>query len=143
MNDTKTSFTEEELAAIRERAQELKASGRGGKKKAENLQALLDKIAEMPDDDRILAERIHAVVTTHAPELEPRTWYGQPAYAKDGDVVCFFQGKHKFSTRYATFGFNEAAHLDDGPMWPTAFAIVEWTPEVEQKVIELVKTAVS
>lgn len=135
-------FTEEERAAIRERAKELKAAGRGGRKKADDEQAVLDKIAEMADADRALAERVHAVITATAPELAPRTWYGMPAYAKDGKVLCFFQGSQKFSSRYSTFGFNDVARLDDGAMWPTAFALVEWTPAVEEKVIELVTTAV-
>jgi uncharacterized protein YdhG (YjbR/CyaY superfamily) len=135
-------FTEEERAAIKERAQELKAAGRGGRKKADDEQAVLDKIAEMPDADRGLAERVHAVITATAPELAPKTWYGMPAYAKDGKIVCFFQGSQKFSARYSTLGFNDPAQLDDGAMWPTAFALVEWTPAVEEKVVELVTTAV-
>lgn len=135
-------FTEEERAAIKERARELKAAGRSGRKKADDEQAVLDKIAEMPDADRALAERVHAVITATAPELAPRTWYGMPAYAKDGKVMCFFQGSQKFSSRYSTLGFNDAARLDDGVMWPTAFALVEWTPAVEEKVVELVTTAV-
>jgi uncharacterized protein YdhG (YjbR/CyaY superfamily) len=135
-------FTEEERAAIKERARELKAAGRGGRKKADDEQAVLDKIAEMPDADRALAERVHAVIAATAPELAPKTWYGMPAYAKDGKIVCFFQGSQKFSSRYSTLGFNDPARLDDGAMWPTAFALVEWTPAVEEKVVELVTTAV-
>ncbi len=139
---TSDGFTAEERAAMRERARELKAAGRSGRKKADDEQAVLDKIAEMPDPDRALAERVHAVVTATAPELAPRTWYGMPAYAKDGKVVCFFQGSQKFSNRYSTLGFNDAARLDEGAMWPTAFALLEWTPAVEERVVELVKTAV-
>lgn len=135
-------FTAEERAAMRERAEELRAAGRKGAKQADAEQAVLDKIAEMPDTDRVLAERVHAVVTATAPELAPRTWYGMPAYAKDGSVLCFFQNAAKFNSRYSTFGFNDPAHLDDGAMWPTTFAIVEWTPAVEAQVAALVRTAV-
>jgi uncharacterized protein YdhG (YjbR/CyaY superfamily) len=137
-------FSEAERAAMKERAQELKAQGRSGQKKADNERAVLNAIAEMPDADRVLAERIHALVTANAPELLPKTWYGMPAYANtDGKVVCFFQGAAKFQARYATFGFNDAATLDDGPMWPVSFALVEWTPAVEEKVEALVKTAIA
>ena len=137
-------FSAAERAAMQERAKELKAQGRGGQKKADNERAVLDAIAEMPKADRTLAERIHALVTTHAPELLHKTWYGMPAYANaDGKVVCFFQAAAKFEARYATFGFNDAAKLDDGPMWPVTFAIVEWTPAVEKKFVALIKTAVS
>jgi uncharacterized protein YdhG (YjbR/CyaY superfamily) len=137
-------FSEAERAAIKERARELKAQGRSGQKKADNERAVLDAIAEMPDADRALAERIHALVTANAPGLLPKTWYGMPAYANtDGKVVCFFQGAAKFDARYATFGFNDAATLDDGPMWPVSFAIVEWTAAVEKKVGALVKAAVA
>jgi uncharacterized protein YdhG (YjbR/CyaY superfamily) len=136
-------FSEAERAAIKERAQELKAQGKSGQKKADNERAVLDAIAEMPDADRALAERIHAVVTANAPDLLPRTWYGMPAYANaGGKVVCFFQAAAKFDARYATFGFNHAATLDDGSMWPVSFAIVEWTAAVEQEVRRLVKAAV-
>lgn len=137
-------FSEAERAAMQERAQELKAQGRGGQKKADNEQAVLDAIAEMPDADRVLAVRIHALVIAEAPQLLPKTWYGMPAYANtDGKVVCFFQAAAKFDARYATFGFNDTATLDDGPMWPTSFAIVEWTPAVEKKVKALVRAAVA
>lgn len=136
-------FSEAERAAIKERARELKAQGRGGQKKADNERAVLDAIAEMPGADRALAERIHALVTTNAPELLPKTWYGMPAYAdSNGKVVCFFQGASKFDARYATLGFNDAAALDDGAMWPVTFAIVEWNPAVEKKVVALIKAAV-
>ena len=146
MSATKRSgsdgFSEAERAAIKQRAQELKAQGRGGQKKAENERAVLDAIAEMPDADRSLAERIHALVTTNAPGLLPKTWYGMPAYANaDGKVVCFFKAADKFDGRYAVLGFEDAADLDQPPMWPVVFAIVEWTPAVEKKVTALVKAA--
>jgi uncharacterized protein YdhG (YjbR/CyaY superfamily) len=137
-------FSEAERAAMRERAQELKAQGRGGQKKAENERAVLDAIAEMPDADRVLAERLHALVTANAPGLMPKTWYGMPAYANtDSKVVCFFKAAAKFEGRYAVLGFEDAARLDDRPMWPVVFAIVEWTPAVEKKVVALVKAAVA
>jgi uncharacterized protein YdhG (YjbR/CyaY superfamily) len=137
-------FSEAERAAMRARAQELKAQGRSGQKKAENERAVLDAISEMPDADRSLAERIHALVTANAPELLPKTWYGMPAYAnEDGKVVCFFKAASKFEGRYAILGFEDAAALDAPPMWPVVFAIVEWTPKVEKKVVALVKTAVA
>jgi uncharacterized protein YdhG (YjbR/CyaY superfamily) len=134
-------FTEAERAAMKQRAEELRAE-RGGRKKADNLQAALDAIAQMPDADRIVAERFHAIVTRVAPELLPKTWYGMPAYAADKEVVCFFQGAAKFGTRYATVGFNDGARLDDGDMWPVSFAVVDWTPEVEERVEELVSKAI-
>lgn len=142
MSDNKfDGFTDEERSAMKERAQELKAAGRRGAKKADEAQAVLDKIAGMPEADRVLAERIHAVVAADAPGLDPRTWYGMPAYARDGKIVCFFQAAEKFKTRYATLGFNDTAHLDEGTMWPTAFALTGWTPEVEAQVVDLVKRA--
>jgi len=137
-------FSEAERAAMKARAQELKAQGRSGQKKADNEQAVLDAIREMPDADRSIAERIHALVTANAPELLPRTWYGFPAYAQpDGKLICFFKAASKFDGRYAMLGFEDAAALDDGPMWPVVFAIVEWTPAVEKKLAALVKTAVA
>ena len=137
-------FSEAERAAMKARAQELKAQGRSGQKKADNEQAVLEAIGEMPDADRAIAERIHALVTANAPELLPRTWYGMPAYARpDGKLICFFKAASKFDGRYAMLGFEDAAALDDGPMWPVVFAIVEWTPAVEKKVVALVKTAVA
>ncbi len=137
-------FSEAERAAMKARAQELKAQGRSGQKKADNEQAVLDTIADMPDADRTLAERIHALVGANAPALLPRTWYGMPAYAKeDGKLVCFFKAASKFDGRYAMLGFEDEAALDDGSMWPIVFAIVEWTPAVEKKLVTLVKTAVS
>ncbi|HEX6287516.1 MAG TPA: hypothetical protein VFZ80_08520 [Acidimicrobiia bacterium] len=146
MSNTKRSvsdgFSEAERAAMKARAEELKAQGRGGQKKAENESAVLDAIAEMPDADRSLAERIHALVTANAPGLLPKTWYGMPAYANaEGKVVCFFKAAAKFDGRYAVLGFEDAANLDEPPMWPVVFAIVEWTPAVEKKVAALVKTA--
>lgn len=140
---TSDGFSAAERAAMKERAKELKAQGRGGQKKADNERAVLDAIAEMPDADRVLAERIHALVASNAPGLLPKTWYGMPAYANDdGKVVCFFQGASKFDARYASLGFNDAAKLDDGPTWPVAFAIVKWTPAVEKSVGALIKAAV-
>jgi uncharacterized protein YdhG (YjbR/CyaY superfamily) len=141
---TPDGFSDAERAAIKERAKELKAQGRSGQKKADNERAVLDAIAAMPDADRALAERIHALVTARAPDLLPRTWYGMPAYANAaGKVVCFFQGASKFGARYATLGFNDAATLDDGPMWPVAFAIGDWTPAVEERIGALVEAAVA
>lgn len=133
-------FTEAERAAMRQRAEELRAE-RGGRKKADNLQAALDAIADMPDDDREIAERVHAIVSQVAPHLLARTWYGMPAYADGKDVVCFFQSADKFDARYATLGFNDTARLDDGDMWPTSYAIVAWTDAVAARVEQLVRTA--
>jgi uncharacterized protein YdhG (YjbR/CyaY superfamily) len=134
-------FSRSEREAMRQRAEELRAE-RGGRKKADNLQAALDAIAEMPDDDRAIAERVHSIVTRVAPQLLPRTWYGMPAYADGKDVVCFFQGAAKFDARYATLGFNDRARLDDGDMWPVTFAIVSWTGAVEERVEALVRRAI-
>jgi uncharacterized protein YdhG (YjbR/CyaY superfamily) len=137
-------FSAEERAAMKERAAELRAEGRKGAKKADALQAALDAIAAMAPDDRALAERVHATVTATAPQLSPKTWYGMPAYAnEDGKVVVFFKDAGKFKGRYATLGFDDAAHLDDGPMWPTSYALTGWTPAVEKKVVALVKAATS
>lgn len=137
-------FSAQERAAMKERAAELRAEGRKGAKKADGLQAVLDSIAEMSPEDRALAERVHVTVTTHAPELSPKTWYGMPAYAdEDGKVVLFFQNAGKFNYRYATLGFQDAANLDDGDVWPIAYALQAWTPTVEKKVVELVEAAVS
>ena len=137
-------FTDEERAAMRERAQELKAAARRGSRagKAEGENDVLAKIAEMPEADRAMAERLHAVVKASAPALSPRTWYGMPAYAKDGNVVCFFQSAQKFKTRYATFGFSDKAKLDEGHLWPTAFALKELTSAEETRIGALVKKAV-
>ena len=133
-------FTNEERAAMKERAQELKAASRRGGK-ADGESDVLAKIAEMPKSDRVIAERLHALIKASAPALSPRTWYGMPAYAKDGKVVCFFQGGHKFKTRYATLGFSDKANLDKGAMWPTAFALKELTAAEEAKIRTLVKKA--
>jgi uncharacterized protein YdhG (YjbR/CyaY superfamily) len=142
--DDTTGFTAAERAAMKERAKEVKASSRrSSRAKPDGESDLLAKIAEMPDADRTIAERIHAIVKANAPGLAPKTWYGMPAYAKDGAVVCFFTAADKFKSRYATFGFNDSAHLDDGTIWPTSFAIKEMTPEVESRLTELVKKAVS
>lgn len=138
---TSDGFSDQERAAIRQRAEELRAEGRSGAKKADLEQAALDAIAAMPDDDRLIAERVHAIVTRVAPDLGPKTWYGFPAYANGKEVVCFFKSADKFGTRYAELGFNESARLDEGPMWPTAYAIVEWTPAVEAQVEALVRRA--
>jgi len=132
-------FTPEERAAMKERARELKAATT----REEGERDVLAKIAEMPDPDRAMAERIHAIVKASAPDLSPRTWYGMPAYARDGKVVCFFQSAEKFKSRYATFGFNDVANLDDGAMWPTAFALKELAPADEERIAALVKQAVS
>ena len=137
-------FTDEERAAMKERAQELKAEARRDKDKAEGERALLEKVAEMPEPDRGMAERLHAIVKASAPELSPKTWYGMPAYADDdGKVVCYFQNASKFNARYATFGFNDTANLDKGAMWPVAFALKELTAADEAKIAALVKKAVS
>jgi uncharacterized protein YdhG (YjbR/CyaY superfamily) len=134
-------FSKAEREAMRQRAQELRTE-RGGRKKADNLQAVLDAIAEMPAADRAIAERVHAIIARVAPRLLARTWYGMPAYADGKDVVCFFQGAAKFETRYATIGFNDSARLDAGDMWPVSFAIVDWTDVVQERVEELVRTAI-
>jgi uncharacterized protein YdhG (YjbR/CyaY superfamily) len=137
-------FTEQERAAMKERAAELRAEGRKGAKKADGLQAVLDAIAKMDDADRALAERVHVAVTATAPDLSPKTWYGMPAYANaDGKVVVFFQDSGKFKYRYSTLGFQDAANLDDGDMWPSSFALVAWSPSVEERVVGLVRAAVS
>ncbi|MCX7707893.1 MAG: DUF1801 domain-containing protein [Anaerolineae bacterium] len=136
-------FTAEERAAMRERARELKAEARAGKDRAEGESAVLAKIAELPEPDRAMAQRLHEIIVASAPALTPRTWYGMPAYARDGKVVCFFQSAQKFNTRYATLGFTDAAHLDEGAMWPVAFALTELTAAEEEKIAALVKKAVS
>jgi uncharacterized protein YdhG (YjbR/CyaY superfamily) len=150
-NDTKKSaaggksqgFSAEEMAAMKERARELKAEARAGKDRAAGESAVLARIAEMPEADRVMAERLHAVILAAAPQLAPKTWYGMPAYALDGKVVCFFQDAHKFNARYATLGFSDTARLDDGLMWPTSFALTRLTPAEEGKIAALVKKAVS
>jgi len=144
-DDGSQTWTDEERDAMKERAKELKAETRrrSSGKKLDGEQDLLAKIAEMPDSDRDMAQRIHTAIKASVPELESRTWYGMPAYAKDGKVVCFFQSAAKFKARYATFGFSEEAKLDDGDLWPTSFGLAKLTPAVEKKLIELVKKAVS
>jgi uncharacterized protein YdhG (YjbR/CyaY superfamily) len=137
-------FTAEERNAMKARAAELRAEGKKGAKKADGLQDVLDKIAEMAPEDRVLAERVHMTVSAAAPDLSPKTWYGMPAYANaDGKVVVFFQDSGKFKYRYSTLGFQEAANLDDGDIWPVYYALQDWSSAVEKKVIELVKAAVS
>ena len=138
-----TGFTDEERAAMREHAQEIRASARRGAGKADGENDVLAKIAEMPEHDRAMAARLHAIIKDVAPGLSPRTWYGMPAYAKDGDVVCFFQSAQKFKARYATLGFSDKAALDEGAMWPTSFALKELTPAEETRIRALVKKAVS
>jgi uncharacterized protein YdhG (YjbR/CyaY superfamily) len=138
-------FTDEERAAMRERARELKTDKRRGAKKgkADGESDVLAKIAEMPKADRAMAKRLHAIIKKNAPDLAPRTWYGMPAYAKDGKVVCFFQSAKKFKSRYATLGFSDRANLDEGAMWPTSFALKKLTASEEAKIVALVKSAVS
>lgn len=138
---TTTGFTQAEIAAMKAHAEELRAEGRAGAKKADGLEACLGKIAEMSEPDRSMAERIHAIVTSAAPDLEVKTWYGMPAYARDGKVVCYFKPGEKFSTRYAQFGFEEAARLDEGSMWPVVFALTELTEADAKKLEKLVKKA--
>ena len=138
-----TTFTDEERAATKERAKELKAEARANKHRAEGESDVLAKIAELPEPERAMARRLHAIITASAPVLAPRLWYGMPAYAKDGKVVCFFQSAQKFNTRYATFGFSDTANLDEGAMWPTAFALTELTAAEEARIGALVKQAVS
>jgi uncharacterized protein YdhG (YjbR/CyaY superfamily) len=155
MKDTKTAkgnavadpakkgFSTDEKAAMRERARELKAESRRGAERADGERDLLAKIAEMPETDRVMAERIHAVVTANAPDLAPKTWYGMPAYARDGKLVCFFKSADKFKSRYATFGFEENAKLDEGNMWPTSYALTKLTAADEARIGALVKKAVN
>ena len=134
-------FSAEEREAMQERARELKAEARANKNKAEGENDVLAKIAEMPEPDRAMAKRLHEIIKASAPALSPKTWYGMPAYAKDGKVVCFFQSAQKFKTRYATLGFSDEANLDDGSMWPTTFALTELTAEGEARIGALVKQA--
>ena len=136
-------FSADEMAAMKERAKEQKAAARRGAEAADGERDVIAKIAEMPKSDRVMAERIHAIVTESAPELTPKTWYGMPAYAKDGKVVCFFRNAGKFKERYAMFGFNDSAKLDEGSMWPIAYALTELTAADEAKIRKLVKRAVS
>ena len=136
-------FTDEERAAMKERAQELKAEARANKNKAEGESDVLAKIAEMPEPERAMAKRLHEIIKASAPVLSPKTWYGMPAYAKDGKVVCFFQSAQKFNTRYASLGFSDTANLDEGALWPVAFALKELTAAEEARISALVKKAVS
>ncbi len=136
-------FTDEERAAMKERAKELKAEARANKNKAEGESDVLAKIAEMPEPERAMAKRLHEIIKASAPALSPKTWYGMPAYAKDGKVVCYFQSAQKFKSRYATFGFSDEANLDEGAMWPTSFALIELTAADEARIVALVKKAVS
>jgi uncharacterized protein YdhG (YjbR/CyaY superfamily) len=146
-NNAKTQadgFSAAERAAMKKRAAELRAEGKKGAKKADGLQAVLDSIAEMAPADRALAERVHVTITTTAPQLSPKTWYGMPAYANsDGKIVVFFQNAGKFGYRYSTLGFQDAANLDDGDAWPVTYALNKWSPAVEKKVAELVAAAIS
>jgi uncharacterized protein YdhG (YjbR/CyaY superfamily) len=146
MTDTKKSskgFTDEEKAAMQERSRELKAESRRDAKAADGERDVLEKIADMPESDRVMAERLHALVKVNAPHLAARTWYGMPAYTKDGKVVCFFKSAEKFKSRYATFGFEEEANIDEGAMWPTSFALTKLTAAGEKKLGELVRKAAS
>ena len=137
-------FSAEERAAMKQRAEELRAEGKKGAKKADGLEQVLESIAKMTPEDRALAERVHATVMATAPELSPKTYYGMPAYANaDGKVVLFFQNSGKFKVRYSTLGFDTGANLDDGDMWPISYALMRWSPAVEKKVVELVKAAAS
>lgn len=137
-------FTDDERAAMKERSAELRAQARRGSRasKADAENDVLAKIAEMPESDRVMAERLHAIIKANAPDLSPKLWYGMPAYAKDGKVLCFFQGSYKFKARYATLGFSDEANLDEGAMWPTSFALTELTAAEEAKITALVKKAV-
>jgi uncharacterized protein YdhG (YjbR/CyaY superfamily) len=143
-SSTESGFSAEERAAMKARAAELRAEGKKGAKKADGLEALLDAIAGMTPEDRVLAERVHVTVTAAAPDLAPKTWYGMPAYADaDGKVVVYFKNSAKFNYRYSQLGFEEAAHLDDGDIWPVVWALWEWNAAVEKKVTELVRAAVA
>ncbi len=141
--EASNGFTDEERAAMKERARELKAAARSGAGKADGESDVLAKIAEMPEPDRAMAERLHAIIKASAPDLSPRTWYGMPAYAKEGKVICYFQSAQKFNSRYATLGFSDKANLDEGAMWPTSFALKELTATEEAKISALVERAVS
>jgi uncharacterized protein YdhG (YjbR/CyaY superfamily) len=141
---TSNGFSAAELAAMKQRAEELRAEGKRGAKKADGLQAVLDAIAKMAPEDRALAERVHVTITATAPDLVPKTWYGMPAYAnEDGKAVVFFQDSGKFGYRYSTLGFQDLAHLDDGDIWPVSYALAGWSSAVEKKIVELVTRAVS
>ena len=143
INKKSKGFTDEEQAAMKERAKELRAAARADKDKADGESAVLTAIAAMQEPDRAMAKRLHAIIKASVPALSPKTWYGMPAYAKDGKIVCFFQSAQKFNTRYATFGFSDAANLDEGALWPVAFALKELTASEEARISALVKKAVS
>ncbi len=143
INKKSRGFNDEERAAMQERAKELKAEARANKHRADGESDVLAKIAEMPEPDRAMAKRLHEIITASAPALSPKTWYGMPAYAKDGKVVCFFQSAEKFNSRYPTLGFSDEANLDDGAMWPTSFALKQLTASEEERISSLVKQAVS
>lgn len=136
-------FTDEERAAMKERAKELKAEARANKNREAGEKDVLEKLAEMPEPERTMATRLHEIITANAPDLWPKTWYGMPAYARDGKIVCFYQSAQKFDTRYPTLGFSDQANLDDGALWPVAYALTELTAEAEEKIVALVKQAVS
>jgi uncharacterized protein YdhG (YjbR/CyaY superfamily) len=140
---TSKGFSAEEQAAMKERAKELKAEERMNKNRAEGEKALFEKIVEMEGSDRAMAEKLHGIIIASAPDLMPKTWYGMPAYAKDGKVICFFQSAQKFQSRYSTFGFSDSANLDEGVMWPTSFALVKLTAAEEKRIAALVRKAVS
>ena len=142
-SSTEGGFTADEKAAMRERAREAKAEARRGSDRAAGEKDLLAKIAEMPPADRVMAEKFHAIVTATAPDLTPKTWYGMPAYARDGKLICFFQAAAKFKARYATFGFEEHANLDEGNLWPTSFALTKLGQAEEERIVALVKKAIS
>jgi uncharacterized protein YdhG (YjbR/CyaY superfamily) len=142
-NQKSKGFTDDEKAAMKNRAKELKAEARAQKSKADGESDVLAKIAELQETDRVMAERLHAIIKANAPGLSSKTWYGMPAYTKDGEIVCFFQSAQKFNTRYATLGFNDTANLDEGGLWPVAFALKELTAAEEAKIVALVKKAVS
>ena len=143
INEKSKRFTDEERAAMKNRAQELKAEARANKNKVDGESDVLAKIAEMQEPDRAMAKRLHEIIKASAPALSPKTWYGMPAYAKDGKVVCFFQSAQKFNTRYATLGFSDTANLDEGTLWPVAFALKELTATEEARISALVRKAVS
>ena len=143
INTKSKGFTDEERAAMKERAKEQKAEARANKNKAEGESDVLAKIAEMPEPERAMAKRLHEIIKASAPVLSPKTWYGMPAYARDGKIVCFFQSAQKFNTRYATLGFSDTANLDEGAMWPTSFALTELTAAEEARISALVKKALS
>ena len=140
---SKQGFTAEERAAMKERARELKAAERAEKNREKGEADMMEKIAEMPEDEAAIARRLHKIIKENAPDLWPKTWYGMPAYARDGNIVCFFQAAQKFNTRYSTLGFNDSANLDDGDVWPVAYAVTRLTEAEEKKIAALIRKAVS